>query len=360
MDGQLAPFEPMSDGLTVASDMTPARAEPRKLTKGQKAAIIVRLILSRDDPGRLKTLETGNMVRLARTMSELAFVDEATTMTVIDEFLAEFESLSMYFRPGLAEAKKILSPMLNDDAKELLAGPKDIEIPTDPWEDLAELDSPRLIPILIQQTPQIVALTLAKLPSSKSAEILDGLPEGLARGATLAAAQSARLDYNTMREIGRSLANLANAGSDRGALPGDPIERVGNILNFAPGGLRDMLLTHLEAEDPKLVEQMRRVMFTFADIPDRLDVADVPKVVRGMENSVLITALAGGQQTEKATVDFLMNNLSKRLAEQLEEEVAAAGEVRARDAETAMNEVIRAIRDLEATGEVILVMPEED
>ncbi|MFT5001651.1 MAG: flagellar motor switch protein FliG, partial [Planctomycetota bacterium] len=70
-------------------------------------------------------------------------------------------------------------------------------------------------------------------------------------------------------------------------------------------------------------------------------------------------ALAGGQISEKETVDFLFANLSKRLSEQLIEEVGEIGEVKAKDADRSMNAVVQGIRDLESAGELTLISPEE-
>jgi flagellar motor switch protein FliG len=60
-----------------------------------------------------------------------------------------------------------------------------------------------------------------------------------------------------------------------------------------------------------------------------------------------------------ATADFLLNNLSQRMAQGLREEMEDRGKVKEKDAEAAMTQVVAAIRQLEASGEVVLIQPED-
>jgi len=72
-----------------------------------------------------------------------------------------------------------------------------------------------------------------------------------------------------------------------------------------------------------------------------------------------LTALAGAMISEKDAADFILANMSKRLSEQLSDEVKELGDVKPKDADAAMSAVIQGIRQLEATGELTLVSPEE-
>jgi flagellar motor switch protein FliG len=58
--------------------------------------------------------------------------------------------------------------------------------------------------------------------------------------------------------------------------------------------------------------------------------------------------------------EFLLSNMSKRMAETLREEIAERGRVRPRDAEAAQTGIVNAVRRLEAAGEISLVLPEEE
>ena len=76
---------------------------------------------------------------------------------------------------------------------------------------------------------------------------------------------------------------------------------------------------------------------------------------------MLITALAGAPAAGmEASADYILGNISARMADQLREEVGEAGTPKTSDVEDAMGQVVAAIRALEASGELMLVVEEED
>jgi len=332
---------------------------PKRLSRDQKAAIIMRLIMP--DAPSLPTdgLERHQTLRLVHAMAELSFIDETTMLSVIDEFLAEFNTGGLRFKPGLDGA---LENFPDDERKKinvLMNGGMGFANSKEVWEGITRLDIGHLTDILAGQTPQVAAIALAKLPASLSAEILDSLEPEAARDVTLATAAAGIVGPTAVSEIGKAILALANTGGNTSALEGDASERISEILNLTPGARRQDLLRWLENEDQALADTVRRTMFTFADIPDRVEVKDIPKLVRGVDHTTLVTALAAGQISEKETAEFILANLSKRLSEQLAEEAGEAGEVAQKEADKAMNAVVQSIRDLENAGEMTLISREQ-
>ncbi len=345
-------FEPLE--RAIAATHTGA-ISPSGLRRDQKAAVIVRLLLGGISDLPLTGLEAGNLAQLVRATAGLAYIDEKTTLQVIDEFLAELNSLGLYFRPGIEHAITALEDHISDEVNTLLASNKPKNAPEDPWISVGKQDPEALTALLANETPQVCAVVLSKIAPIKAAEILAMLNPELAGATTLAASRAGRITQSAVAEIGLALATALSGSNDQGAFSGDPLERVGTILNFTPGTARQNLLAGLESVDAGLAENIRKVMFTFADIPDRVSPADVTKIARAVDGKVLITALAGGEVSEKRSVDFILGNLSKRLSEQISEEVAELGEVKVKDADSAMSAVIQVIRDLETSGAVTLV-----
>ena len=83
-------------------------------------------------------------------------------------------------------------------------------------------------------------------------------------------------------------------------------------------------------------------------------------MVRAVDQDTLLKALVGAEEVAPETRDFLLKNISSRVAEQLREAMAETGKVRKRDAELAQNEVIRAIRDLVAKGEMKMIAEDDE
>ena len=140
-----------------------------------------------------------------------------------------------------------------------------------------------------------------------------------------------------------------------------PVDRVGAILNYSTALTRDDVLEGLDEQDQDFANAVRRAIFTFANIPDRLEPLDVPKITRDVDQAVLVTAFAGATApADRAAVDFILSNMSKRLAETLREEIADKGAVDTASAEEAMSQIIAAIRDMAANEEIALKTPKDE
>ncbi len=107
-----------------------------------------------------------------------------------------------------------------------------------------------------------------------------------------------------------------------------PEERVGAILNVSSAAVRDALLDGLTADDADFADKVRKAIFTFAHISARVPPRDVPKLVRVVDQATLVTALAGATGALIPVVDFILANMSQRMAQGLREEMAAKGKVR--------------------------------
>ena len=121
------------------------------------------------------------------------------------------------------------------------------------------------------------------------------------------------------------------------------------------------MLEGLEQQDEAFAKEVRKAIFTFANIPTRIDPRDVPKITRGLDQAVLVTALAAAAATgSEEPTDFILGNISKRMAEGIREEIKELGKVKEADGEVAMSAVVAEIRELEAAGEVLFVAAEEE
>ena len=138
------------------------------------------------------------------------------------------------------------------------------------------------------------------------------------------------------------------------------MERVGAILNSSTSLTRDDVLQGLDETDQGFANAVRKAIFTFANIPQRITPRDIPRVLRVVEQAQLVTAFSGAEAAGVSdVVEFILENMPGRMADQLREEVAEAGTVKPTDAEAAMNAIVAAIRELEREGELQLITPEE-
>ncbi len=347
----------------VAPAPAPAAVAPPsgpRLTRRQKAAIIVRLLRAEGVQVSLADLPDALQVGLIEDMSAMRYVDRVTLQSVVQEFLAELEGVGLAFPGGLGGALSALDGTISTATATRLRRQVGVGLASDPWDRLAELDAARLVPILEEESVEIGAVMLSKLKVSKAAELLGLLPGARARRIAFAMSQTGGVSPDTVDRIGAAIVARIDAEAPR-AFTDAPVQRVGAILNFSPSATRNDVLEGLEAEDAGFAEDVRKAIFTFANIPVRIDPRDIPKVTREVDPAVLTTALAFGASNDEDTeaVEFILANMSQRMAAQLRDEMAALGKVRAKDGEAAMTEIVSAIRELEASGEILLTAEDE-
>ncbi len=350
--------------LSETANPAPAAAElpaaaTVSLNKRQKAAIIVRLLLAENIELDLASLPEDLQESLTVEMASMRFVDRATLRAVIEEFVREIEDIGLAFPAGLEGALELLGGSISAATAARIRRQGGVRVTGDPWETISGLDPARLLPVLEQESTEVCAVLLSKLKVSKAAELLGKLPGKRARQITYAMSLTGAISPEVVERIGRSLAEQLDA-QPATAFSEGPVERVGAILNFSPASTREEVLEGLEQDDATFAREVRKAIFTFANIPKRIDPRDIPRITRNLDQAQLITALAAATGPLRESAEFILSAMSRRMADQLREEMENLGTVKASDGEAAMNAVVNAIRELEAAGEILLIAEDEE
>jgi flagellar motor switch protein FliG len=345
--------------------VTPPAALPydaRTLSRRRKAAIVVQMLLAEGGRPPLAKLSDDHQMDLTREIGSLRLVDRTTLHAVAEEFARELEQVGLTAPRGMDAALAALTGHISAGAIARLKSEAAMANGLDPWVTITGLTAAELRPILEAEAIEVCAVVLSKLPVSKAAEVLGLLPGERARRITYAVSQTSAISPQSVLRIGRALA-LDYCNTPVPAFSHPPVDRVGAILNQSQQITRDSVLEGLGEQDPDFAEKVRRAIFTFVHIPQRLRPPDVPRVLRGIEQPVLVTALAAAsaiEGPESQAAAFILANISQRLAESLREEVKERGKVRKQDGEAAMSAVVAAIRDREQAREITLIVPEDE
>lgn len=333
---------------------------PDGLSRKAKAAIIVQFILNEGADVPLSSLPEDLQTELTVQLGSLRYVDRATLNAVVEEFSGELESVGLSLPGGISGALDALEGKINPRTSARLRKEAGVRHTGDPWVRINGLPVDRMVAMVQSESIEIAAVMMSKIDVSKAAEVLTKLPGDRARRITFATSMTSGVTPEAVDRIGLSLAAQLEAEPEK-AFEKRPDERVGAILNYAKSAVREELLTQLEEEDKDFAEAVRKSIFTFANIPERLNAIDVPKITRDVDPDKLATAIAAAESDEdRRTVEFLLENISKRLAAGLQEEAENKGTVKPKVAEAAMASVVAAIRDLVQVGEIELLDPDAE
>ena len=159
----------------------PAPMMPPAISRQQKAAIIVRLVLSEGTKLSLTDLPEGMQQDLTMHMGSMRSVSRETVVSVVEEFIAELDSIGLSFSGGLEAALNTLDGAINPQMAERLRRESGVKRGGDPWERIMGLEAERLLPVLEDESIEVAAVMLSKLNVSKAAELLGMLPGQQAR-----------------------------------------------------------------------------------------------------------------------------------------------------------------------------------
>ncbi|MCB2138378.1 MAG: flagellar motor switch protein FliG [Rhodobacteraceae bacterium] len=344
----------------MVSLVKPRETGPARVLSGrEKAAVIVRLLLSEGAPPPLHALPEWMQADLTEQIGRMGSVDRDTLREVVEDFCARIESIGLSFPGGLDGALSMLDGHISADAAGRLRRLAAASAGSDPWDRVSTLPPERLVPILEREAAEVGAIVLSKLPVARAAELLGMLPGPRARRLAHAVSQTGAVAPETVRRIGLALAQELEVRPPR-AFDTPPDARMGAILNLSAAATRDDVLDALDTEDAVFAAAVRKSIFTFGHIPARIAQRDVPTAMRGVDQAVLVRALAGATGPLEQVAEFILSALSQRMAATLREEIATLGKVKAKDAEAAQTEVVAAIRDLADRGDIRLRNEDDD
>ena len=329
------------------------------LSRKAKAAIVVRVLLNEGAEVPLEDLPEPCQEELTKAMGRMRIVDKDTVAAVIEEFASEVERIGLSFPDGMAGALNALEGKINPITAARLRKEAGVRESGDPWARIRELGQDALLPVLEQESIEVAAVMLSKLETKKAAELMSQLPGPRARRIAYAVSLTGQVTPDAVDRIGLSLATQLSSRPIQ-AFDESPVERVGAILNSATSLTRDDVLEGLDEQDEGFANAVRKAIFTFGNIPQRIAPRDIPRVLREVDQTMLVTALAGAPDAGmQASVDYILENMSARMADQLREEVSDLGSPKPAETEEAMASIVDSIRALEKAGELLLISEEE-
>jgi flagellar motor switch protein FliG len=341
------------DTTAAAGTNLPALAGP------QKAAIIIQMVLSEGGSLPLASLSPRGQTRLMQDFVELGRVDRATLAAVVSDLERDLAMQGISFPRSVTDALGLLESHLSPELVNDLRGQLGLKAPVSPWAKIAALEPDALMTLLPDEDPKVAAIVLSKLDPEKASELLDRLDPAQATKLSLAMQDTSDVTPDMLLQIGQMLTaglpqETPKAFSDAPAL------RVANLLNAASPDRRDEVLASLGEQDPDFAAQVRKLIFTFADIATRITAVDIAKITRDVSQEELVQALAYAKASEPASTSFILDNISKRMADALQEEMAEIGEVPKNAGEAAMGAITSAIRALSDAGELTILPPNSE
>src|SRR3984957_2883194 len=308
-----------------------------EITGVRKAAVLL-LSLGQDEAAEiLRRLPPEAVEEVSREIASLGEVPLSMRGLVFGEFYNLALANSYISEGGLEYAKALLRKALPEAEADKAIKQVTQQVQTTPFSFLQKAESENLLTFIQDEHPQTIALILAHLPAQKASEILVGLPGQKQIEVVKRIANMEQTNPEVIKEVERGLEHRLSDIVSQTFEKAGGVDTVAEMLNLADRSTEKGIMEGLEAEDPDLVEQIRRLMFVFEDIL--------------LVNEELALALKTASQELK---DKILKNMSERASQLIQEDMQYMGPVRVSDVETAQQKIVDIVRRLEDAGEIII------
>ncbi len=327
-----------------------ARMTEDKINGTQKAAILLIALGPEKSSMVFKHLKEDEIEELTLEIANTRSITPQIKDAVINEFYEICLAQQYIAEGGIGYAKELLEKALGSDKAMDVIGKLTASLQVKPFEFIRKTDASQLLNFIQDEHPQTIALILSYLSPGQASSIIASLTPDRQADVAKRIAMMDRTSPDVIKEVEKvlesKLASLVN--QDYTIIGG--VDAVVEILNAVDRGTEKHIMESLEIEEPELADEIRKKMFVFEDVL-LLDDRAIQRVLRDVDNNDLAIALKGSNEQVQSAI---FNNLSKRLAVMIKEDMEFMGPVRMKDVEEAQQKIVNIIRKLEDSAEIVI------
>jgi len=331
------------------------------LSPAAKVAILM-VALGEDIAARvLDHLTEKEIGQVGNYMSFMDTVPPDQIEKVASEFIEALESGEGGMLTGGKDyMKKMLEKSMDpdrvSDILNKITSPGAVEELSGGLDAVRQIEPKTLATFLKGEHPQTIAIILAHLEGGMVAETLKLLPERFQSEVIFRIATLERIGPGVLKDLDHSLAAEFQAqGSSEGSVLGG-VESAAEIVNGLDHNLEVSVLSEIESNNPELAENIRSLMFVFEDLIS-IDDRGIQTILKEVSNEDLALSL---KTASEALKEKMFQNMSKRAATMMVEDLAAMGPVKLSEVEKAQQNILRGVKKLEEEGKVVLVAGGEE
>ncbi|MBU1138693.1 MAG: flagellar motor switch protein FliG [Proteobacteria bacterium] len=322
----------------------------KTLTGVNKAAVLLMCLGEEASAKIFSELSNDEIRQVTRAIAAIDHIPEDIKERVFANFHeAQLEYAGLFIK-GDEFAKKAISSLESEERVDILLEQFISGTESHSLETIA-LMQPRMVAGLLEKEhPQTVALVLSTQHVEHASEILSNLPEEIRADVVYRIAKIekvspeviARIEDALHREIGLV------AGKEQKQVGG--IDKVVDLLNHLTNNIDADILDDIEENDPDMVEEIRKRMFTFENLV-ALDGRSLQMILREVNNDSLTLALKTASDEIK---EKIFANMSARAADMIRDDLEAMGPVRLSEVEAMQQAIVKIAMKLEEEGKLVL------
>jgi flagellar motor switch protein FliG len=330
-----------------------ANTDAKESIAGIKKAAMLLILLGDKTSGELiKQLSDEEIQLVSREIARLESISAEQAETLLEEFYQMNMAHDFVVRGGIDYAKKMLMSAFGPEVATKLIDRLSKAMGGD-YENLDILqkaDPQQLAKFIHNEHPQTIALVLSHLGASQAAALLVSLPSELRADVALRMANLDQISPEIVNKIASVIGQKLQAIGEFSRESYGGIRAVSEMFNRLDSGTSKEMLDVIEKHNPNLVETIRHLMFVFEDLL-LIDVNQLKEIMSRVDRKILTYALKG---TSDQLKEHFFATMSGRATEMMKDDIEALGPVRIKEVETAQQQIIAIVRQLEADGTITM------
>lgn len=280
-------------------------------------------------------LDKDYVEQISTAITQIQSINKEVSLAILEEFHLYTRTKGFISSGGYDFAKEILYKSIGQEAAdEVLEKLSRMKLASQAFSYLDGVNPKQLSDFIKDESPHTIAVILAHMDPSKSADVLMELDEEIRVKVSIQIATIKDVSPDVVRTISavleRKLESLLSSIVDVGG-----VKVVADMLNKMGPKAID-ILKNINGIDTSLATRIKDNMFVFEDLLN-LDTEYIMKIIQGVESADVVVAMknATEEQIEKITAA-----MSQRVKDRFYEESEMLTKVKIKDVEAAQRRML--------------------
>lgn len=357
------------------ADLSQERRARRQIDPALKAAVVFSTLGEEAAKPIAERLDDAALARISAALDLVAKMPREELSAIVVDVIGEMRSDSQLFPGGRAKVRSAIKSIsearlanpgsanggavrAQTPATQGNASPPSIADPIgqssdEVWKQIAERKPEQIAEYLNGLTPNLISIVLAKLETTLVSELLIHLDDNKTERVLGYMVEGKEPDQEILEIVTEMIATeFLKAEIVEEEEDASHLSSIGEVLSLIPPEKRDRMVAFLKDKHESKLNGIQKSLFTIEGLPERLPRNSISVIMREMdvkEGVRLISTLKG----EYAPVaEFLLANISSRLADQMKEDAEALTALSPEESEIVQREFLTHIMTMKRDGKV--------
>ena len=282
---------------------------------------------------------------ISTAITQVTSINKEVSLAILEEFHLYTKSKSFISAGGYDFARDILYKSLGKaEADEVLAKLSRMKLASQAFSYLDGINPKQLSDFIKDESPHTIAVILAHMDPSKSADVLMELDEEIRVKVSIQIATIKDVSPDVVRTISavleRKLESLLSSIVDVGG-----VKVVADMLNKMGPKAVD-ILKNINGIDTSLATRIKDNMFVFEDLLN-LDSEYIMKIIQSVESADVVVAM---KNTTQEQIEKVTGAMSQRVKDRFYEESEMLTKVKIKDIEAAQRRMLSVVQKMMDDG----------